>query len=158
MKTPAEETTGALTCASNRVAVLTSTVVPLVVHAEGAKSSVSSNWKLTSVASGFFGEVRRRYPLLMPPVTGSFVGTSGFRPKAYLSRLGMPSLVPMVESAAAPLLAVVPNHCNRQASMGAKVVKTWSCPALAPKALVASTRKGYVVAPLKLPGMAAPEP
>src|ERR1017187_10456846 len=89
MKTPAEETTGALTGASKRVAVLTSTVVPLVVHAEGAKSSVSSNWKLTSVASGFFGEVRRRYPLLMTPATGSFVGTSGFRPKAYFSRLGM---------------------------------------------------------------------
>src|ERR1035437_6325301 len=82
MKTPAEETTGALTCASNRVAVLTSMVVPFVVHAEGAKSSVSSNWKVTSVASGFFGEVRGREPLLMPPATGACVGGGGFRPQA----------------------------------------------------------------------------
>ena len=68
--------------------------------------------------------------MLMSPATGSLVATSGLRPRAYLSRLGIPSLVPMVESADAPLFVVVPNHCRRQASMGAKVVKTRSSPSV----------------------------
>src|ERR1035438_9279721 len=118
-----------------------STTVPLVVHEAVVTSLVTSTWNDTSVASGFFGKDRRRYPVLMSPTTGSLVATSGLRPRAYLSRLGMPSLVAMALSALGPLLAVVPNHCSRQASIGAKVVKTWSCPAFAPRTLVAATRK-----------------
>ena len=74
---------------------------------------VTSTWKLTSVAFGFFGEVRRRKPVLMSPVTGLSVGTSGFKPQAYLSKFGIPSLVAMAPSAVWPLLAVVPKYWSR---------------------------------------------
>src|ERR1035438_3343808 len=96
-------------------------VVPLVVQSV-VRLSVTSMRNVTSVAVGFLGTVRRRYPVLMSPVTGLAVATSGFRPKAYLSRFGMPSLVAMAVSAATPLSPVVPNHCNRQNWMGARAM------------------------------------
>src|ERR1035441_7516910 len=75
-----------------------------------------------SVASGFLGTVSRRCPVLMSPTTGSAAGTSGSKSRAYLSRLGMPSLLATAVSAAAPMLSVIPNHCNRQNWMGARAM------------------------------------
>ena len=51
--------TGVLSWTCNRVVVFTSTVVPLVVQEDAVRSSVTSTEKVTSVALGFLGEVRR---------------------------------------------------------------------------------------------------
>ena len=49
-------------------------------------------------------------------------GTLGFIPKAYFTRLGIPSPAGALVSAAAPLLLVVPKCCVRQLSAGEIVV------------------------------------
>src|ERR1700677_646138 len=87
-----------------------------------------------SVAFGFLGVVKRRNPVLMSPVTGLLVGTSGFTPSAYFSRLGIPSLVATAVSAAAPLLDVVPKYWSRHDWMGARETKGETTPCTAKSA------------------------
>lgn len=121
MNRSSAEPTAVLSCTCNNVELFWSTVVPLVVHPDRT-SPVTSTKNDTSIAAEFFGAVIRKWPVLMSPTTGLFVATSGFNPSAYLSRLGMPSLVLMAVSAAAPLLAMVPKYCSRHNCIGISAV------------------------------------
>src|ERR1035441_6194462 len=108
MRRSAAASMAVLSWAWNTLGVDGSTVVPFVAQ-EPVTSPVTAAERVTSVASGFRSEIRRRWPVLMSQVRGLPAGTSGFRPRAYFRRLGMPSLVAMAVSEAVPLLAIVPN-------------------------------------------------
>src|SRR6516225_7697320 len=115
MKPPSDSATGVLSWTCNKVEEFKSIVVPLVVQAGTFRSVATITCKEMSVAFGFFGAVNRRKPVLISTVTGSLVGTRGLSPRAYFSRLGMPSVVEIALSAPAPEFALLPNHCKRHA-------------------------------------------